>query len=86
MLIGGPNNLRFNLFPDPVGHFGLSGQWGVAGGAALQAVSECPRRLSAGISFQIEIQKFVLPYTLNYVLIFLIKPEESNPLSVNVSA
>ena len=33
-----------NLFPDPVSHFGLSGRWGVAGGAALQAVSECPRR------------------------------------------
>ena len=38
-LIGGLNNLRFNLFPDPIGHFGLSGQLGVAGGAALQAVS-----------------------------------------------
>ena len=36
--------VRFNLFPDPIGHFGLSGQSGVAGGAALQAVSECPRR------------------------------------------
>ena len=43
-LVGGSNNLRFNLFPDPVSHFGLSGRLGVAGGAALQAVSECPRR------------------------------------------
>ena len=42
-LIGGSNNLRY-FFPDPVGHFGLSGRLGVAGGAALQAVSECPRR------------------------------------------
>ena len=40
----------FKLFPDPVGHFGLSGRLGVAGGAALQAVSECPRRRWAGIS------------------------------------
>ena len=31
MLIGGSNNWRFSLFPDPVGHFGLSRQWGVAG-------------------------------------------------------
>ena len=43
-LVGGSNNLRFNLFLDNVGHFGLSGRLGVAGGAALQAVSECPRR------------------------------------------
>ena len=42
-LIGGSKNLRFNLFPDPVGHFGLSRRLGVAGGSALQAVSECPR-------------------------------------------
>ena len=35
-------NLRFKLFPDPVGHFGLSGRLGVAGSAALQALSECP--------------------------------------------
>ena len=37
-LIGGSNNLRFNLFPNPVGHFGLSRRLGhplttgVAGG------------------------------------------------------
>ena len=37
------------FFPDPVGHFGLSGRLGVAGGAALQAVSRCPRRRQAGI-------------------------------------
>ena len=37
-MIGGSNNLRFKLFPDPVGHFGLSGWLGVAGGAAVQAV------------------------------------------------
>ena len=30
-MIGGSNGLRFDLFPDPVGHFGLSRQWGVAG-------------------------------------------------------
>ena len=47
-MIGGSNNLRFNLFPDPVGHFGLSGRLGVAGGAALQAVSECPQRRMVG--------------------------------------
>ena len=35
-------NVRFKLFPDPVGHFGLSGQLDVAGGVALQAVSEGP--------------------------------------------
>ena len=34
--------IGFDLFPDPVGYFGLSRQLGVAGGAALQAVSECP--------------------------------------------
>ena len=28
----GSNNLRFNLFPDLVSHFGLSGRLGVAGG------------------------------------------------------
>ena len=39
----GSNNLKFDLFPDPVGHFELSGQGGVVGGAELQAVSECPR-------------------------------------------
>ena len=38
-----------NLFQDPVGHFGLSGLLAVAGGAALQAVNECPRRRQAGI-------------------------------------
>ena len=31
----GSNNLGFDLFPDPVDHFGLSGRIGVAGGAAL---------------------------------------------------
>ena len=31
-MIRGSNNLRFNLFPDPIGHFGLSGRLGVAGG------------------------------------------------------
>ena len=36
-------------FPDPIGHFGYSGRGGVAGGAALQAVSECPWRRQAGI-------------------------------------
>ena len=36
------DNLRFDLFPDHVDHFGLSRQWGVAGDVALQAVSECP--------------------------------------------
>ena len=41
-MIGGSNNLRFNLFPDPVSHFGLSGRLGVAGGAALQAVASAP--------------------------------------------
>ena len=35
----GPNDLGFDPFPDPVGHFGLGG---IAGSAALQAVSECP--------------------------------------------
>ena len=40
-LIGGSNNLRFNLFPHPVSHVGFRGWWGVTGGAALQAVSEC---------------------------------------------
>ena len=39
-IIGGPNNLRFNLFPDL---FGLSRRLGVAGGAALQAVWRCRR-------------------------------------------
>ena len=39
----------FNLFPDAVGHFGLSGRLGVAGGAAFQAVSECLLRRQAGI-------------------------------------
>ena len=48
-LIGGSNKLRFKLFPDPVGHFGLSGWLGVAAGAALQAVRECSRRCYAGI-------------------------------------
>ena len=37
-MIGGANNLRFNLFPDPVGHFELSGGLGVVGGAALQVL------------------------------------------------
>ena len=49
-----------NLFPDPVGNFGLSGRLGVAGGAALQAVSECPRRRQAGI-----LQNFVMLKILN---------------------
>ena len=40
-MIGGSNNLRFNLFLDPVGHFGLSRWLGIAAGATLQAVSEC---------------------------------------------
>ena len=46
-MIGRSNNLRF---VDAVGHFGFSGWWGVAGGAALQAVSECPRHRQAGIT------------------------------------
>ena len=47
-LIGGSNNLRY-FFSDTVGYFGLSGWLGVAGGAALQAVSECPRCRKVGI-------------------------------------
>ena len=37
-------NLGLDPFPDPVGHFGAPWWpfWGFAGGAALQAVSECP--------------------------------------------
>ena len=31
-LIGAPNNLGFNPFPDPVGHFGTPCRCGVAGG------------------------------------------------------
>ena len=30
-----------DLSPDPVGHFGLSRWWSVAGSAALHVVSEC---------------------------------------------
>ena len=48
MLLGGSNNQGFDLFPDPVGHFGLSGRLGVADGAALQVVSECPPHRQAG--------------------------------------
>ena len=40
-LIWGSNNLGFDLFPDPVGHFGLSRWWGGAGHAVLQAVRWC---------------------------------------------
>ena len=42
-MIRGSNNLRFTLFQDPVGHLGLCGWLGVAGGAALQAVRRCRR-------------------------------------------
>ena len=44
-LIGGFNNLGFDLFPDPICHFGLSSRGGVLGDAALQVVSEGPRQL-----------------------------------------
>ena len=37
----------FDLFSDPVGHFGLGRRRGVADGVALRAVSECPRRRNA---------------------------------------
>ena len=37
----------FNLFPDPVGQFGLSRQLGTVPGAALQAAWRCRRRASA---------------------------------------
>ena len=43
-LIGGSNKLWFDPFLDPVGHIEYKGRLGVAGGAALQVVSECPRR------------------------------------------
>ena len=46
-MTGAPQNLGVDAFP--VGHFGLSGRLGIAGSAALQAVSECPRRRQAGI-------------------------------------
>ena len=39
----------YGLFPDPIGHFGLSRWWGVAVDVALQAVSECPSHRYAGI-------------------------------------
>ena len=42
--MGAPKNLEIDPFPDPVSHFGLNGRLGVAGGAALQVVSEGPRR------------------------------------------
>ena len=31
-MLGGSNNLGFDLFPDPVGHFGFSRHFGIAGG------------------------------------------------------
>ena len=50
------NYLGLDPFPDHVSHFvalwGVKvGLVGVAGGAALQAVSECPWRRLAGIFF-----------------------------------
>ena len=41
-MIGGSNKLRFNLFPDPVGNFGLSGRLGVAGVAGDERVPPAP--------------------------------------------
>ena len=41
-MIEGSNNLRFSLFPDPVGHFGLYGQLGIEGVAGGERVPPAP--------------------------------------------
>ena len=49
-LMGAPKNLRvMAIFGPPGSHFRLSIQWSISGGAALQAVSECPSYYWAGI-------------------------------------
>ena len=42
MLTGAPKNLGVDTFPDPVGHFGLSGLLGVAGIAGGERVPPAP--------------------------------------------
>ena len=58
-LIRGSNKVGLDLFPDPFshfvapgGHFGFSRWRGVPGGAALQAVSDCPRHCLACILYK----------------------------------